>query len=88
MIAQTPSIHSALIVRAVPCRRWKTGICLHFTEDACNDDLKGIVPRLWNCPPAAATESYIRDTKDSLETSLAAEEKYYWVLGYGGDVIN
>ena len=38
-----------------------------------------------NCQPAATTESYIRDTKDSLETSLAAEEKYYWVLGYGWD---
>ncbi len=33
-------------------------------------------------------ESYIRDTKDSLATSLAAEEKYYWVLGYGGDANN
>ena len=33
-------------------------------------------------------KSYIRDTKDLLETSLAAEEMYYWVLGYGGDVIN
>ncbi len=31
------------------------------------------------------TESYIRDTKDSLETPLAVEEKYYWILGYGGD---
>jgi hypothetical protein len=38
-----------------------------------------------NCLPAATTESYIQGTKDSLETSLAAEEKYYWVLGYGGD---
>jgi hypothetical protein len=46
-------------------------------KDACDEDLKGQVPRLWNCPPAAATESYIQDTKDSLETSLAAEEKYY-----------
>jgi hypothetical protein len=38
-----------------------------------------------NCPPAATTEFYIRDTKDSLETPLAAEEKYYWVLGYEGN---
>ena len=40
-----------------------------------------------NCPPAAVTESYIWDTTDSLETFLVAEEKYYWFLGYGGDVI-
>ena len=87
-IAQTPSQNSALIVQAVPCQRWITDICLHSTWGACNEDLKEQVPRLWNCPPAAATESYIQDTTDSLETSLVAEEKYYWVLGYGGDVIN
>jgi hypothetical protein len=50
------------------------------------------VPRLWNCPPAAATESYIRDTTASLKTSLASpsgdpEEEYYRDLGYGGDII-
>jgi hypothetical protein len=64
----------------------KTGICLHFTQDACNDDLKGVVPRLWNCPPAAATELYIQDTTALLETSLAAEEEYYRDLGDGEDV--
>jgi len=33
---------------------------------------------LWNCPPAAATESHIRDTTDLLETSLAISQ---WVRG-------
>ena len=80
--------NSALIVRAIQYRRRKTDICLHFTQDACNEDLMGTsFLGCGNCPPAAATESYIRDTKDSLETSLAAEETYYWVLGYGGDII-
>ncbi len=27
-------------------------------------------PRLWNSPPAAATESYIQDTRAKLETPL------------------
>jgi hypothetical protein len=48
-------------------------------------------PRLWSCPPAAAMESYIRDTTRTLEPSLASpqggpEEKYYCALGYGRDV--
>ncbi len=52
--------------------------------------------RLWSCPPAAATESYNWDTTDSLETfsckqppSQGALDEwwYYWVLGYGRDVI-
>ena len=52
----------------------------------------GKEPRLRNCRPAAATESYIRDTTASLKTSLAIppggpEEEYYWGLGYGGDII-
>jgi hypothetical protein len=50
------------------------------------------VPRLWDCPPAAATDSYIRNTTASLETSLASppgdpKEEYYRDLGYGGDII-
>ena len=31
---------TALIVRAAPCCRWKTDICLHSTKDACNEDLR------------------------------------------------
>ena len=57
------------IVRAVPCQWWKADIRLHSLKDACDEDLMGQAPRLWNCLPAAATESYIRDTTDSLETS-------------------
>jgi hypothetical protein len=36
------------------------------------DDVTGKEPRLWNCPPAAATESYIQDTTGLLETPLAS----------------
>ncbi len=54
---------------------------MHFFQDAW-DDVMGKEPRLWSCPPAAATESYIRDTTGLLEPSLASppggpEEKYY-----------
>ncbi len=53
--------------------------------------MTGKEPRLWSCPPAAATESYIWDTIGLLEPPLASppggpEEKYYWALGYGRDV--
>jgi hypothetical protein len=44
---------------------------LHFFQDACND-VTGKEPRLWSCPPAAATESYIQDTMGLLEPSLAS----------------
>jgi hypothetical protein len=64
------SANSALIVRAVLCHWWKTDISLHSPKDTCDEDLMGQAPRLWNCLPAAATESYIRDTTDSLETPL------------------
>jgi hypothetical protein len=33
----------------------------------------GKEPRLWSCPPAAAMESYIRDTTGLLEASLAVD---------------
>jgi hypothetical protein len=48
---------------------------------------------LWSCPPAAAMESYIRDTMSTLEPSLASPPRgvqrrsiYYCALGYGRDV--
>ena len=39
-------------------------------KDACDEDLTEQAPRSWNCLPAAATESYIRDTTDLLDASL------------------
>jgi hypothetical protein len=49
-------------------------------------------PRLWNSPPAAATESYIQDTRAKLETPLACRPRgsggvVLQAPGYGGDVI-
>jgi hypothetical protein len=35
------------------------------------DVVTGKEPRLWSCPPAAATESYNRDTTVLLESSHA-----------------
>jgi hypothetical protein len=77
----TDSLRLPRYVIAVPCRGWRTDTRLHFFQDACND-VMGKEPRLWSCPPAAATESYIRDTTSLLEPSLASppgvpEEKYY-----------
>ena len=50
------------------------------------DDLKGQVPRLWSCPTATATESYIQDTTDLLETSLESPPEHYRG-GTGGGVL-
>jgi hypothetical protein len=52
-------------------------MCLPSFTNSC-DVVMGKEPRLWGCPPAAATESYNLDTTDSLEPSLAS------TLGGGG----
>jgi hypothetical protein len=36
-------------------------------------DSKGQVPRLWSCPTATATKSYIRDTRVRWKTALASQ---------------
>jgi hypothetical protein len=46
-------------------------MCLPSLSNSC-DVVTGKEPRLWGCLPAAATESYNRDTMDSLESSLAS----------------
>jgi hypothetical protein len=58
-------------VIAVPCQGWRTDTCLPFFQEAC-DDVMRKEPRLWSCPLAAATESYIRDTMGLLESPLAS----------------
>ncbi len=52
----------------VPSWRWRADICLPSFTNSC-DVVTGKEPRLWSCPPAAAMESYNRDTTDSLEPS-------------------
>jgi hypothetical protein len=53
---------------AVPSWRWRADICLPSFTNSC-DVVMGKEPRLWSCPPAAATESFNQDTTDSLEPS-------------------
>ncbi len=68
LVVQTPSKnYSAIIVRAISCRQENTTL-----RDICDEDLKGQAPRWWNCPSAAATESYIQDTRTPSETPLAS----------------
>jgi hypothetical protein len=60
----------------VPCQGWRTDTCLHFFQDGCND-VMGKELRLWSCPPAAVTESYIQDTTGVLELPTSS---YHGIL--------
>jgi hypothetical protein len=67
------------------CKAHSSPYQTHNTLDCCCYDSNGkplAVAAGRSCPPAAATESYIRDTTSLLEPSLAStpggpEEKYY-----------
>ena len=58
---------------------------MYSSRDDCNDVIRK-VPRLWNYPPVVATESYIQDTMDLLETSLESPLEHY-LGGTGGGVL-
>jgi hypothetical protein len=52
-----------------PLANHSTYQCMYHGWLYFGDVVTGKEPRLWTCPPAAATESYNQDTTDSLEPS-------------------